>query len=323
MVAKAKQVSKPAGRELVISRVFDAPRELVWRAWTEPEHFKKWWGPKHFTCPVSTIDLRVGGSYLWCMRSPQGQDFYNTGVYREIVPMSRLVYTQSFADALGNAVAASHYGLPGDWPPEVLVTVTFEADGARTRVTWREAGIPAAMSDMAEAGCKQSLDKLAESLEASLIVTLPSDREIVMTRVFDAPRRLVFEAHTKPEHVKRWWGPRRLTMVVCEMDFRPGGAWRFVHRGPDGQEYGFRGVYREIVAPERIVQTFEFDGMPGHGSLETLTLVEKHGKTTLTARSVFQSVEDRDGMLKSGMEAGARETMDRLAELLETLKADA
>ncbi len=153
----------------------------------------------------------------------------------------------------------------------------------------------------------------------SMTLVLPSDREIVMTRVFHAPRRLVFEAHRKCEHIQNWWGPRRYTMSNCEMDFRPGGAWRFVQRGPDGREFGFRGVYREIVAPERIVQTFEFDGMPGQGSLETLALVEEDGKTTLTSRSVFQNREDRDAMIRSGMEAGARETMDRLDGYLDTM----
>jgi len=153
----------------------------------------------------------------------------------------------------------------------------------------------------------------------TLTITLPSDREILITRVFDAPRRLVFEAHSKPEHVARWWGPRGTTLPVCEMDFRPGGAWRFVSRGPDGAEDAFRGEYREIVPPERIVWTFEWEGMPGHVSVETTTFVEQDGKTTITNTSVFQSVEDRDGMLQSGMEKGAAETWDRLAEHLETM----
>ena len=146
-----------------------------------------------------------------------------------------------------------------------------------------------------------------------------TDLEIVMTRVFDAPRRLVFEAHTKPEHLKHWWGPRGFTLTECEMDFRPGGAWRFVLRKPNGREYGFKRVYREIVSPDRIVQTFEFEGTPGHVSVETLTFDERDGKTTLTSRSVFQTPEDRDAMLRSGMEAGARETMDRLAEYVREL----
>ena len=156
-------------------------------------------------------------------------------------------------------------------------------------------------------------------LAETFAITLPSDREVVMTRVFDAPRSLLFEAHTKPEHLARWWGPRTHEMVVCDMDFRPGGAYRFVLRKSNGKEYGFRGEFREIVPPERIVWTFEFEGMPGHVSIETLTFTERDGKTTLTAKAVYSTVEDRDGVLQSGMETGARETWDRLAELVATM----
>ena len=161
---------------------------------------------------------------------------------------------------------------------------------------------------------------MAESGSGEIKVTTPSDREIVMTRVFDAPRELVFEAHSSCEHMERWWGPRKYTVIDCKMDFRPGGEWRIVHRGPDGEEYGFRGEFREIVPPEKIVWTFEFEGMPGHVSVETLTLDEQDGKTKLTATSLWDSVEDRDGMLETGMQEGAAETWDRLAELLEELK---
>jgi uncharacterized protein YndB with AHSA1/START domain len=153
-----------------------------------------------------------------------------------------------------------------------------------------------------------------------LEVTTPSEREIVMTRVFDAPRELVFDAHSSCEHMTNWWGPRKYEFAHCEIDFRPGGKWRVVHRGPDG-EFGFRGEYREIVRPERIVWTFEFEGMPGNISVETLTLEEHDGKTTFKGTSVFETAEQRDGMLESGMESGAVETMDRLEEYLETLKA--
>ena len=104
-------VAASAGQGLVITRIFDAPRELVWKAWTNCEHLKRWWGPEHFTAPACKIDLRVGGKYLFCMRSPQGQDYWSTGVYREIVAPSRLAYTDNFADAQGNVVPASHYGL--------------------------------------------------------------------------------------------------------------------------------------------------------------------------------------------------------------------
>jgi uncharacterized protein YndB with AHSA1/START domain len=153
----------------------------------------------------------------------------------------------------------------------------------------------------------------------TLSVTLPSDREIRLTRVFTAPRSILFEAMSKPEHVAQWWGPRGYSMTVSAMDFRPGGAYRFVHRAPDGNEFAFRGEYREIVPPERVVQTFEWEGLPGHISVETMTLDERDGKTTLTVNSVFASVEDRDGMLQSGMEKGAGESYDRLEEFVHTL----
>jgi uncharacterized protein YndB with AHSA1/START domain len=159
---------------------------------------------------------------------------------------------------------------------------------------------------------------VAKSSPATTL-TLPSDREIVVTRVFDAPRELVFRAYTDPDAIPHWWGPRRLTTTVDKMDVRPGGVWRFVHHDADGTEYAFNGVYREVVPPERLISTFEFEGMPGHISVDTLALEEHDGKTTLTTTSLFETPEDRDGMLKSGMESGMRETLDRLAEHLKTM----
>ena len=157
---------------------------------------------------------------------------------------------------------------------------------------------------------------------SKLTVTTPSDRELVMTRDFDAPRHLVFEAHTSCEHLSNWWGPRKYEIADCRIDFRPGGGWRIVHRA-EGEEHVFQGEYREIVRPERIVWTFEWMGLPGHVSVETLTLEEHDGKTTLTATSVYDTVEDRDGMLASGATEGAAETWDRLGEYLEALKGRA
>jgi uncharacterized protein YndB with AHSA1/START domain len=123
--------------------------------------------------------------------------------------------------------------------------------------------------------------------------------------------------------MSRWWGPRKYEVVGCEIDFRRGGKWRIVHRGPDGEEYGFHGEYRDIVPPERIVWTFEFEGVPGSVSVQTLTLEERDGKTTLTATSLYDTVEERDGTLQSGMVEGATETLGRLDEYLEILKAGA
>ncbi len=152
-------------------------------------------------------------------------------------------------------------------------------------------------------------------------LTLPSDREIVMSRVFDAPRELVFKALTDPALIGRWWGLRSTTTVVDKFDPRPGGAWRMVQKGPDGREDAFRGEFREIVPPERVVQTFEWEGMPGHIVLDTMTLEDLGGKTRLTTTSLFDTKEERDGMMASGMEQGANESWDLLAELLATLVA--
>ena len=152
-----------------------------------------------------------------------------------------------------------------------------------------------------------------------LTVTTPSDREIVMTRILDAPRELVFEAHSSCEHMRHWWGPRRYEISECEMDFRDGGSWRVVHRADDGQEFVFSGEFREIVRPDRITWTFGWEGMPGKASVQTVEFEEHDGKTTLKTTARFDTVEDRDGMLQSGMEEGANESMDRLEEYLETL----
>src|SRR6266851_8212353 len=154
--------------------------------------------------------------------------------------------------------------------------------------------------------------------KVKLQITTPSDREIAMTRVFDAPRRLVFDAFTKPELVKQWLlGPPGWTMPVCEIDLRVGGKYRYVWRHADGREMGMGGVYKEIVPHERILSTELFDEAwyPGE-SLITSTLVEQGGKTTLTTTILYVSREARDGVLKSGMESGVAVSYDRLEELL-------
>lgn len=153
--------------------------------------------------------------------------------------------------------------------------------------------------------------------DRELKVTTPSDLEIVTTREFDAPRDLVFEAHTSCEHMSRWWGPRRYEVASCEMDFRPGGKWRIVHRSPEGEEeHGFRGDFLEIVRPEKITWTFEYEAFPGSISVQTLTLEENEGTTTLAAHIKCDTVQERDGMLRSGMTDGASETYDRLEEYI-------
>jgi len=309
---------------LMITRVFDAPRELVWKAWTMPEYVMRWWGPEGFTSPLCTIDLSVGGRYLYCMRSPDRHDFWSTGVFREIDPPKRLVVTDSFADEEGNVVPASHYGMNWNWPVEVQVTATFEEYRGGTRFSLQyERTPPKEMINPMMVGWNQSLDKLAAVLEEeksrhgkTVLVAAPGTQEIVITRIFDAPRERVFGVSTDPMLLSRWWGPARLTTTVERMDVKPGGAWRVVQRDAEGNEFAFHGVYHAVENPVQLVRTFEFEGTPGHVLLETVTFEDLGGRTNLIDQSVFQTAEDRDAMLRSGMEEGAAESMDRLAGLL-------
>lgn len=149
----------------------------------------------------------------------------------------------------------------------------------------------------------------------TLSVSTPTDLEIVMTRVFDAPRALVYEAFSKPELLRQWFGPRGWSLAVCEVDLRVGGGFRFVLRGPDGKEMGMRGTYLELAPPERSVHLESFDDYPGESQVTSL-FVETSGQTTLTVTVLYPSKQVRDAVIHSGMEHGAAESYDRLAELL-------
>ncbi|MBX3061958.1 MAG: SRPBCC family protein [Anaerolineae bacterium] len=152
------------------------------------------------------------------------------------------------------------------------------------------------------------------------LIAEPGSNAFTLTRTFDAPRELVFKTMTDPKLIPQWWGPKDYTTVVATMDVRPGGGWRFVQKGPDGSEYGFFGFFHQIEAPSRVVQTFEFEGMPGHVLMETMILEERDGKTLFTDISVFQTVEDRDGMIASGMEHGFSDSMEQLEALIEAAR---
>jgi uncharacterized protein YndB with AHSA1/START domain len=150
----------------------------------------------------------------------------------------------------------------------------------------------------------------------SAIVTTPSDREILITRTFDAPAARVFEAWTTPEHVRQWWGSEEAPLVECEIDLRVGGSWRYVVGYPDGKELGWHGTYREIERPNRLVATEVWEPFPDAESVNTLTLTEQDGTTTMTVTVLHSSRENRDGHLNSGMEAGLQIVLDRLEDLV-------
>jgi uncharacterized protein YndB with AHSA1/START domain len=159
---------------------------------------------------------------------------------------------------------------------------------------------------------------MAHTAVAGLDVVAERDtQEVVIVRTFDASPDRVFDVYTNPALIPRWWGPHRMTTIVEEMEVRPGGRWRFVQHDRDGNTFAFRGVYHDVISPTRIVNTFEFEGTPGHVSLDTATLAPAGDRTTLTLHSIFQSVADRDGMLAAGMLDGLSESMQRIDAVLQ------
>jgi uncharacterized protein YndB with AHSA1/START domain len=154
------------------------------------------------------------------------------------------------------------------------------------------------------------------------ITAKPDTPQIILTREFDAPRALLFRAYTEPELLKQWLGPRKYAMVVDRFEVRDGGRWRFLHTDDEGNEYGFHGVFHGTPSVDGIVQTWEWEGAPGHVQLSTVTFEERGGKTLVRTNSVYQSVEARDAEIASGMEWGVREGAQRLDELLARMKSE-
>jgi uncharacterized protein YndB with AHSA1/START domain len=301
--------TEPVGtdREIVISRVFDAPRELIWEAWTDPAQLVRWWGPNGFTMTVESMDVRPGGVWKHVMRGPDGINYPGESVFQKVVRPEVIVF--------------SHNGRRENGPGSTfLSTWTFEfVEAGKTRVTIRMAFGTAEERDRvvrefgAIEGGKQTLGRLAQHLADEQ----PMEREVVLTRAFDAPCELVFRVWTEPAHVARWWGPSGFSNPVCEMDVRPGGAYRIVMRAPDGSEYPCQGVYTEVVKPKRLVFTNNAVGPDGTVVLEGLTTVlfdDGGGKTKLTLRTRAKAVVDFARAYLSGMEAGWTQSLEKLAE---------
>jgi uncharacterized protein YndB with AHSA1/START domain len=165
-MAKKSNSKKEHTEQVRITRVFDAPRESVFKAWTDCESLLRWWAPKDFTTPSCRIDLQPQGAFHYCMRSPEGRDYCGKAVYSEIVDLERIVYTDSFADEEGNPVPATYYGMSPDWPQETLVTVTFAEHKGKTRLTLQHAlgSVPASERDLCQQGWSEMMDKLAGDL---------------------------------------------------------------------------------------------------------------------------------------------------------------
>ena len=295
-------------REFVIERDFDAPRALVFAAWTDPKHLGQWWGPEHYQSRCE-VDLRPGGAFRIVMLR-DGVEYPMDGVYREIAAPERLVYTTDLSGQPASWHDAVAPGRDRKKPPPAYAattTVTFADLEGRTRLTVRMRFESAAERDALvrigmSGGWSQSFDKLARSFTA--------DREIAATRLLDAPRALVWKAWTDPRHIARWWGPNGFTNTIEKMEVRPGGAWEFVMHGPDGTDYKNRVIYDEIVEPERIC----YRHLSGPVFRVIVTFAEADGGTVLTMRMQFGSAAERNQVAERFRAVdGQSQTLERLA----------
>jgi len=305
--------SATSDREIASTRVFDAPRDLVFEAWTSPEHVAQWWGPNGFTTITQSMDVRPGGAWIFVMHGPDGTDYKNHIVYREVVRPERLVYDHVSG-------------------PLFQATVLFEAEGDKTRIrmtmVFETAELRKRVAEEfgAEQGLEQTLDHLGQH------VAKLAAEQFVISREFDAPRELVFAAWTEPERLAQWWGPKGFTLKVANLDLRPGGMFHYGMVGPDGSEMWGKFVYREIAPPERIVLVNSFSdenaGTTRHPMaptwpaemLNVVTFTARGEKTLLTLRSrAYNATEEERVTFKAGfasMNGGFTGTFDQLAEYL-------
>jgi uncharacterized protein YndB with AHSA1/START domain len=310
--------SDTTDREIATTRVFDAPRDLVFDAWTDPQHVAQWWGPNGFTTTTHSMDVRPGGEWIFIMHGPDGTDYKNHIVYREVVRPERLVY-----DHVSGPLFRS--------------TVIFEAEGDKTRLSMRMVFETAELRNRVaeEFGAVEGLNQTLNHLEEH--VTKLAAEEFVITRELDAPRDLVFKAWTEPERLAQWWGPQGFTIKVAKVDLRPGGMFLYGMVAPDGSEIWGKFIYREIVPPARMVFVVSFSdengGMTRHPwaptwpleMLNTVTLTEHGEKTTLTLRSsAYNATEEERATFKAGhasMQGGFTGTFNQLVGYLAKAKS--
>jgi uncharacterized protein YndB with AHSA1/START domain len=336
-----------ADREIILTRTIDAPRELVFKVWTEPIHIAQWWGPNGFTTTIHSMDVHPGGEWRFVMHGPDGRDYDNCVIYNEIVKPKRLAYT--------------HKGLGENDKVQFQATVTFEpeAGDSKTKLTLHMVFPTAAMCEylIKEFGAiesgNQTLARLAkyapnmpgrDATQSAAVqqpamnykAATPGKREFTLTRTFDAPRALVFEAWTKPAHLKRWWGAQGCTIGTCEVDLRPGGKFHYCMK-LNGMDLWGIFIYREIAPPERLVFTNCISDPQGNIArhpfspkwpleiLNTLTLTEQAGKTTVSLHGIpINATEEELQAFEGGMvfmEKGFAGTLEQLnAYLPELLK---
>jgi len=317
-----------ADREIIISRVLHAPRELVWQAWTDPKHVIHWWGPRGFTNTTKRHEFRVGGVWEHVMHGPDGANYPNKSTFKEIVPLERITFLHGGGREEG----------PG---ATFTATWTFETvEGGKTKLTGRmvfptsEARDFVAREFGAIEGGKQTLERLGEYLPKMTAAA----GEFVISRIFSAPRELVWQCWTDVKHMQ-WWGPKGVTISHAKIDFRPGGIFHYCMRTPDGQAMWGKWVIREIAAPQRLVFVNSFSdeagGLTRHPGaadwplemLSTITFAEQGKQTLVTIR--WQPINATAAEQKTfdeghaSMNQGWGGSLEQLASYLVTIQKNA
>ena len=310
-------------REIVQARRFQAPRELVFEAFTAERHLAHWWGPKGFHVTTESADIRPGGLWLFTMHGPDGTDYPNRIEYVELARPERIVYI---------------HGTPGELG-YFRTTVTFEEQAGETQLTMRAVFPTAAERDEvvrkynAIEGGRQTLERLAFYLTSNLEAIQNETGDFILIRVFDAPRELVFKAWTEADRLAQWWGPKGFSWVACKLDLRPGGLFHYAMRTPDGAHTMWgKFVFREVAPPERLAFVVSFSDEQGGTTrhpmsatwplevLNTITFTQIDGKTTVVLRGApINATEEERATFDAGrgsMQQGFKGTMDNLAEYL-------
>jgi len=315
MDTKPNSCSEPV---FVITRVFEVPRDLAWKAFTEPERMKQWWGPKGYTVIVSNMDFRPGGTYHYCLQAPNGMKMWGKFVYREISAPEKFVAVTSFSD---EKQGVTRHPMSPSWPLLMLSTFTFTEDKGNTTLTVQWSPISPTDEELKTfkdgtsamiQGWTGTLDQLSDYLAGA-------DHELVIMRTFDAPQEVVFRAWTDPKVMAQWWGPKGFTTPLCELDVRQNGAIHIHMKGPDGTIYPMMGAYKEIIRPELLV----FSGIPLDDkesplfeTLNRVMFIKQRNETRLTLRVRVVMKTPEAAPYIEGMLQGWAESLDRLASHL-------
>ena len=295
--------SSVSKRELIITRLINAPVKLVWEAWTNPEHIKYWWGPNGFRSTIFKMDVKPGGVWEFIMHGPDGKDYKNKSIYKEVVKYKKLSY-----DHLA---------------PNFRFTVNFIDQGKKTLISIRMLFESAAQKDKivkefgAEEGLKQNVDKLEMYIEEGY----PAE-EITFTRLIKAPRELVYKAWTEPEMLSKWWGPEGFSNPVCKFDARPGGKIHIDMKAPDGTIYSMDGEVHEIIVPEKIIFTsaaLDKDDSRLFEVMNTVVFTQEGDKTRLTLSVKVSKIKPGSEMHLKGMNEGWSQSLLRFINFTQDL----